>query len=173
MKNFKIITFLSLVSFSFLAFQGCYQTATASTEKISSDISSALQWYSVSDLDELQKKAPKKVIVDIYTDWCKWCKVMDEKTFTDAELISYLNSNYYMVKLNAETKSDISFKGTAYGYVQSGRRGYHSLAKELSKDKLSYPSFAILDKNLNVVDVTRGFKAADQFKTYLEALKAL
>lgn len=135
-----------------------------------------LVWHTIDQIEKLQAKNPeqsKKVIVDVYTNWCRWCKVMDEKTFTDAALIKYLNDNYYMVKFNAEIKEELTFKGKKYAYKGNGRKGFNSLAAELTQGKLSYPSFVILDEQLNTLQVTRGFKNAQQFKQALENINPI
>jgi len=132
-----------------------------------------LKWYSIEQLEKLQANEPKKVIVDVYTNWCRWCKVMDQKTFTDATLIEYLNENYYMVKFNAEIKTDVTFKGKKYNYISKGRGGYNTLAAELVKGRLSYPSFVVLDEGLNHLKITQGYKNAPQFKEALESINAI
>lgn len=59
-------------------------------------------------------KMNKKVLVDVYTDWCGWCKKMDASTYADAGIASYLNKNYVVVKLNAESASKLVYRGTEY-----------------------------------------------------------
>ena len=39
------------------------------------------------------------MIIDLYTDWCGWCKVMDRNTFTDSDVISHINNNFVAIKL--------------------------------------------------------------------------
>ena len=143
----------------------------ACSEGISQDNSSNLTsivWHDISELEALQNSNPKKVIVDVYTDWCKWCKVMDEKTFSDPNFIKHVSSEYHMVKLDAELAVDLRFKEKTYSFIKQGRRGYHELARELSQGQLSYPSFVLLDNDLNVLDVTRGFKDTPTFIRFLE-----
>lgn len=135
-----------------------------------------LVWHTIDQIEKLQANNPndsKKVIVDVFTDWCRWCKVMDDKTFTDAALINYLNENYYMVKFNAELKDELTFKGKKYAYQGNGRKGFNTLAAELTQGKLSYPSFVILDEELNTLEVTRGFKNAQQFRQVLENINPI
>ncbi|HVN33001.1 MAG TPA: thioredoxin fold domain-containing protein [Thermoanaerobaculaceae bacterium] len=43
----------------------------------------------------------KLVMVDFYTDWCQWCKRMDQNTFTDVEVQRALQG-VVTVRLNAE-----------------------------------------------------------------------
>jgi len=135
--------------------------------------SQALKWYSINEVEQLQAKTPKKVIIDVYTNWCRWCKVMDQKTFTNPALIDYLNENYYMVKFNAEQKEVATFKGKKYEFHSNGLKGFNTLAAELTQGKLSYPSFVVLDEKLNTLKVTRGFKDAPQFKLALESIKSI
>ena len=130
----------------------------------------AKTWYSIQEVVELQKENPKKVLVDVYTDWCRWCKVMDETTFADEALMADLQKDFYLVKLNAEIKTPIEFKGKTYQYVPGGRRGYHQLAAALLKGGLSYPSFAVLDENLNTIDIIKGYKEGKAFRGALERI---
>ena len=38
-----------------------------------------INWISIAQLNELYAKNPKPVLIDIYTDWCGWCKEMDQQ----------------------------------------------------------------------------------------------
>src|SRR5688500_17422950 len=76
-----------------------------------------IKWMTWKEVQEAQKKQPKKVFVDAYTDWCGWCKRMDATTFSNPEIIKYVNKNFYAIKFDAETKDVITFKGKSYKYV--------------------------------------------------------
>lgn len=162
MKLQKVILIILAVSTCSIIIQSCAQTANA--EKPAKEVFeyTTLQWNTLENIEATVKNDPKPVIIDVYTDWCKWCKVMDQQTFSDANVVQYLQQNYHMVKLNAEQKEAINFKGKQYNYVQNGRRGYNQVAAELCKGQLSYPSFVVLDKNLNPVQILKGFKSPDQ-----------
>ena len=92
---------------------------------------------------------------------------MDEKTFKNKEIKSYLEDNYHIVKFNAEQKEGITFKGKSYTFVSNGRRENHSLASELLDDQLSYPSLVVLDSDLNKLQTIRGFKSPEQLSELL------
>ena len=101
-------------------------------------------------LDEVQvamQKQPRRVIMDVYTDWCGWCKVMDRKTFTNPELIDYVNKNFYAVKFNAETPDSIRFGGRMWGPAPGNKA--NSLAVEMVRGQLSYPTTVILEPGLS------------------------
>ena len=73
-----------------------------------------IKWLTWEQAQAEQKKKPKKVFVDIYTDWCGWCKKMDATTFENPKIAQYMIDNFYCVKFNAETHDDIMFKGQKY-----------------------------------------------------------
>ncbi len=126
-----------------------------------------VKWYSFEEAVALNEKHPKKLMVDVYTNWCGWCKVMDEKTFNSPEIASYLNEHYYPVKLNAEQKEDILFQEHTFKYVSQGSRGYHELAATLMSNKLSYPTVVILNEDLKIIQQLKGFLKPEQFKPIL------
>jgi thioredoxin-related protein len=93
-------------------------------------------------------KTNKKVLVDVYTDWCGWCKKMDASTYADKGIASYLNRNYVVVKLNAESASKLMYRGREYTErefaSEFGVRGYPSTIFLTAKGEpiTIYPGFA-------------------------------
>jgi len=53
----------------------------------------------------------KPVIVDVYTDWCGWCKRMDKDVYARADVSEYLNQHFVMVRLNAEGSERVTYAG--------------------------------------------------------------
>ena len=161
MKNLLLFSTIGMVlsSIAFLGFKASPTTAISSSE---------IKWYTLEEALAAQEKNDKKIFIDMYTDWCKWCKVMDQKTFTDKEVIQYMNENFYAVKFNAEQKGAITFKGKKYAFIKSGRRGIHELAYELMEKSASYPSFVLLDENLNNLGAIKGYKAPAPFLSILK-----
>jgi thioredoxin-related protein len=118
----------------------------------------SIQWITFQEAIEKSKKKPKKIFIDVYTDWCGWCKVMDKQTFTDPLIIEYMNANYYAVKMNAEKDEKIEFKGKEYNFISQGNRGYHELAAELMSGRMSYPTVVFLDEKLDLLQPIPGFR---------------
>ncbi len=116
-----------------------------------------IKWMTWQEMQEAQKKEPRKVFIDAYTDWCGWCKKIDQYTFTHPEIISYMNENFYAIKFDAETRESIKFKGKDYKFVPSGSRGYNELAAELLKGRLSYPTTVYLDENMDLLFPVPGY----------------
>jgi len=131
---------------------------------ITSTISVAqeINWLSIEEVEVAINNEPRKVLIDVYTDWCGWCKKMDATTFKDKELVSYLNQNYYCVKLDGEDKDILVFKGVEFNFVNEGRRGYHELAAGFLQGKMSYPSLVFLNEDLVVLQVMKGFRTSDE-----------
>lgn len=102
-------------------------------------------------------KSPKKIFVDIYTDWCGWCKKMDKETFEQPMISAYLNEHFYPVKFNAEQKESIQFDGKTFKYVPNGRRGYHELAAALLAGKMSYPTVIFLNEDFQLLQRIPGY----------------
>lgn len=126
------------------------------------------KWYTLEEALKANETAPKKFFIDVYTDWCGWCKVMDRKTFSQAEVQSYLAEHFYPVKLDAEQREAINFKGKDYQYVSAGKRGINQIALQLLGNRPSYPSIVYLDENLETVHLTKGFKQQAQLQPELE-----
>lgn len=102
-------------------------------------------------------ETPKKIFVDIYTDWCGWCKKMDKETFEQSMVASYLNEHFYPVKFDAEQKESITFDGKTFKYIANGRRGYHELAAALLAGKMSYPTVVFLNEDFQLLQRIPGY----------------
>jgi thioredoxin-related protein len=128
---------------------------------------SVVKWLTFEEAIQKSKKEKKKFFIDVYTDWCGWCKVMDKNTFSDPAVAQMLNEKFYPVKFNAEQREDVTFNGTTFKYVESGRSGYHELAAALLNNQLSYPTVVFVDENFTSVSPLAGYKKAEEFHKYL------
>ena len=145
-----------LSKFFFFLFIGLISYATNAQE---------VNWLSWDEAAELTKtdSIPKKIFVDVYTDWCGWCKKMDKDTFQNAEVASYMEEKFYMVKLNGEGKKPIEYKGKTFKFVPSGRRGYHQFAATLLQNKLSYPTTIFLNEKMDILSPVPGYRKPEPF----------
>lgn len=119
-----------------------------------------INWMSLEQALEKSKTEKKKIFVDLYTDWCGWCKHMDSTTFVDARVARYLNEHYYPVKFNAEQDKDIVFKDKTYKFKKNGSRGYHELAVLWLNNRLSFPTTVFLDENQQLIQPVPGYQDA-------------
>jgi len=111
-----------------------------------------VHWITFEQALEKSKTKKKKILVDLYTDWCGWCKVMDKKTYGIKVIADYINEHYYPVKFDAEQMKDIDFKGKVFKHVGgAGRNGYHELAYAMLNGQMSYPSTVFMDEEFNMI----------------------
>lgn len=101
-----------------------------------------LNWLTLAEVEAKLKEQPRPVLIDLYTDWCGWCKVMDKKTYSNQQLIQYLNQKFYIVKLNAESRSEFTWKGKSYAYNPQYRA--NDIAVYLTDGQLAYPTTVII-----------------------------
>lgn len=113
-----------------------------------------ITWLKFEEAVAANQSDPKMLLVDVYTDWCGWCKKMDKETFTDPEVVKYVNENFYAVKLNAEdTKRTFDFMGKKFSEAQ--------LAAAMRVR--SYPNFVVIEPTLQNIAQLPGYKPADAF----------
>ena len=128
-----------------------------------------VNWVTFEQAVELNKKTPKPFLIDIYTDWCGWCKRMDKTTYQNEILVQYINKNFHAVKLDGEQKEDITFKDYTFKFKPSGRRGYNEFAAVLLNGKLSYPTTVFMNKEMELLDRVPGYlneKIMEQVTSY-------
>jgi thioredoxin-related protein len=126
-----------------------------------------IKWHSIEEAIQLASKEPRVLVIDVYTDWCGWCKRMDATTFSDPEVVEIMNKHFYPVKLDAEGKEDIIIGDRTFKFVDNGRRGYHEIAAVVTRGRLSYPTISYVDAQGKVLEAAPGYKTADQFRVYL------
>ena len=95
----KIIVLATIISTSNFLY--------AQTDKI-------VKWYHIERAQTMISDNPKPVFVEFTADWCGWCKKMDKTTFRDEKVVSTLNSDYYSVKLDFESKVPFKFQGEEF-----------------------------------------------------------
>jgi len=125
----------------------------------------SIQWLTLEEAAVKSKIAPRKIFVDVYTDWCGWCRKMDKSTFSDPKVIEYVNKNFYAVKLNAEDKAPIIINGKTYQYNSQYRS--HEAALALLNAQMSYPTTVYLDEKMAIISPVPGYLDADAFHNIL------
>ena len=101
-----------------------------------------VKWLSLTELTEAYNKQPKPIIVDVYTNWCGWCKVMDKETYGNDKVANYINENFYAVKFNAESKESVVLGTKTYGYNPAYKA--NDLAVYLLSGRMGYPTTVLL-----------------------------
>lgn len=124
-----------------------------------------IQWMSIEEAYALTltEESPKKIFIDVYTDWCGWCKRMDQATFQNPEVVKYMNEHYYNVKFDAEQREDVEILGNTFKFVENGRRGYNELAAALLNGKMSYPTVVFMNGKFEMLSPVPGYQEPTGF----------
>jgi len=62
------------------------------------------------------QKEDKFVLLDLEAVWCHWCHVMDQITYSDPQVIALINEKYIAVKVDQDSRPDISNRYEDYGW---------------------------------------------------------
>ena len=127
-----------------------------------------VKWLSFKEAQELNKKSPKPFLIDIYTDWCGWCKVMMRTTYANPNIASYINMYFYPIKFNAETKDTIEFDGQKYVSTNpSHPKSVHQLAIKFLGNNLAYPSTIFITSDLKTNFLSQGYLKEQDIEPFL------
>ncbi|HYM01259.1 MAG TPA: thioredoxin family protein, partial [Blastocatellia bacterium] len=95
----------------------------------------------------------KLIVVDVYTDWCGWCKKMDRTVYSDPRVAS-LNNEVVFVKLNAEDR------GEGQQFARQNRVN-------------AFPTTIILDHKGSVINTVKGYiDSSQRFISMVERSKS-
>lgn len=166
MKKNLVIVLLSLSGFFLSAFIFIQNSSAPSSKPEEVE---KIKWYTFQQAVEMSKKEKKKIFIDVYTDWCGWCKVMDKNTFTHPVIVKYMNQKYYAIKLDAEMKDTIIFNNTTFVNPNPKMpRSTHQLAASLLNNRMSYPTTVYLDENFNMLTQVPGYLQPVQIEPILK-----
>jgi thioredoxin-related protein len=116
-----------------------------------------IYWMTYEEVLRANEKQPKKVFIDVYTDWCGWCKRMDQTTFRDPKIITRLNGDFYAVKLDAESDKTFDVDGKSMSYRQLAR----------SFQATAYPTTVYLNEDLSLIQAVPGYQQANNLEMIL------
>ena len=131
--------------------------------------STDINWISLNDAEKRMEKEPRKVLIDVYTDWCGPCKIMNNTTFKDPAVVEYVNRHFYAVKFNAEGPDPLEFRGhtfknESYDPNRRGRNGTHDLTRAIApvNGRIAYPTIVYMDEDFNLLTPVQGLQRPEQ-----------
>ena len=140
-----------------------------------SSIAQEINWVTLEKALELQKKAPKKIMMDVYTSWCGPCKMLDKNTFQNPDVAKYVNQNYYAVKFNAEGNESVTYKGKIFSNpdykpeLATRRNSVHELSRYFQVQ--AYPTIVFMDEKGELIAPIKGYQTPPQLELYLKMFK--
>lgn len=115
-------------------------------------------WHSFDEGVALARQENKKIFIDVYTDWCVWCKKMDKEVYTNGTVGQTMKSNFIAVKLNAESQKGVTFDGTPMTEA--------SLAGTMGVT--GYPTVVFLDPTAKPITKISGYMEPKEFTSLLQ-----
>ena len=133
-----------------------------------------IEWMTLAQAMEAQKAEPKKIFMDVYTDWCGPCKLLDKNTFQNHDVSSYISEHYYAVKFNAEGQEEINFfdqtfTNPNYDPNRKGRNATHQFTQFLGVK--GYPTMVFFSENGDPIMPVVGYQKPQQLELFLKMIK--
>lgn len=107
----------------------------------------------------------KMFFVDFSTSWCGWCKRMDKDTFSKPEVWKIMNRYFVSVHFDAESRDPFKWNGQEFKNL--GKKGPHDFTKAVLGTQIGYPSIAIFNEKMQLVQVQPGYMAPDDMVKFL------
>jgi uncharacterized protein YyaL (SSP411 family) len=109
--------------------------------------SESIQWqgFEAGVFDEA-KKTKKLVFLEIGANWCHWCHVMDDSTYSDKKVQTYLNENFVLCREDQDERPDLY---AAY-------------------KKWGWPAIVVFNENAETLLLLKGFQEKSKFLSILK-----
>lgn len=138
----------NIILSSVVLFWGC-STETAKITEI--------EWISLEEAQQKASEDGKKILVNVYTDWCEFCKKLDSDVYPDSTVINNMNTFYHSVRLDGESDELISFNGETMSKFE--------FAQELGVR--SYPTILFIDSEGELILQINGYMPVNDFHSML------
>jgi thioredoxin-related protein len=117
-----------------------------------------VEWKTISEALDQAPKTNKKIILDVYTDWCGWCKRMDRDTYADSAVAAYMQEHYIGSKMNPEKSGKLTYDGKEFTQQEFGQAlGING-----------YPATAVFNEKGELLTVIPGYIKAAEFLRILK-----
>lgn len=164
MKNIYYI--IAFIAFGTLV---SFQEVTENSEK-------EINWVTIEEAIALQETEPRKIIMDVYTNWCGPCKMLDKNTFHNEDVVNYINKHFYAVKFNGEGNDSVTYKEKTFGNPNydaskaNRRNSAHEFARYLKVS--AYPTMVFFDEEANYITPVTGYLKPQQLELYLKLFQS-
>jgi len=162
-KSIFLLSVFLFALFALVDLQSCKSTGSSANVG-----GGSINWMTFEEAMAAADRNPKKIFVDVYTDWCGWCKEMDKTTFRDKKVADYINQNFYPVKFDGEYKGTVRYLDRKWNFVKQRSTGYHELAEMMLDGRLEYPAYVLFSEEKKRVQVLPGYMDVNTMSMYLK-----
>lgn len=107
-----------------------------------------INWVSLEKAVELNKKKPKKILINMYTNWCNSCRVTTHSSIQNPINAKYINEHYYAVNMDIQMNDSITFMGNTFY-----KKGFfHDFAMAALQNNVILPMQIILNEENHIVN---------------------
>lgn len=129
--------------------------------------------YTFEQMELAQKQEKRISIVFIHTDWCKYCKAMENTFLNNEKIRTLLDENFYFISFNAEEKSDIKFNNQVFSFKPNGRNiGFNELNEVLSNGENQdvFPRLVLLNSEHKMFYTLNGYLSPKELEKVLKTI---
>ena len=88
--------------------RGGWRLADSTSAYLRSAAEQTIEWYPWGpEPFELARRTGRPILLDIGASWCHWCHVMDEGTYSDAEVARLLGQHFVAVKVDRDQNPEV------------------------------------------------------------------
>ncbi|MCX6826497.1 MAG: thioredoxin family protein [candidate division Zixibacteria bacterium] len=124
--------------------------------------STQINWYLYDAGLKLAKKNGKHILVNFTAKWCGYCKRMEKETFSNAEIIKYINTNFVSIKVDGDSPNELNINGYKITEQNLARSEYQITG---------YPTFWFLQSNGERIGPAPGYWPSNRFFDILSFVK--
>lgn len=131
-----------------------------------------VRWMTMTEALAAQKKEPKKIIIDFYSDSNSSCKEMDESTFNHPEIAKIINEKFYAVKFESDGNEMLNFAGHKFTNPdykgKKSKSGLHQFSKYMNINII--PTMVFLDEKFDSITSLSGALKAREVEPYFSMI---
>ena len=127
-----------------------------------------------NNLDSLFTVEDRPVVVFFQAEWCKFCHQMKQTTLSDNGISNLLDSNFYFIPFDVETREDVQYSGQVFSYNPTGTNtGIHEIALELTtiEYQIELPALCVFHSQNEVLFQHNGLMSVEELEVVLDALR--
>ncbi len=126
-----------------------------------------IRWKTLDEALELNKKEPRKILLNFYNYNKISCSLLRTQTFNQAQIAEYLNEKYYPVNIDVFSQDTMTIMGQTY-INENKPYKYHQLPIAALGGKMIFPAFIILDENEKVLIKVQEYMTPEKFEPLMK-----